>query len=525
MGVSYGPKPIITDGLVLCLDVANVKSFDPDATGPSFNAQKEYTTSGTHTFEVPVGVTSISALCVGGGGGGGGAGTAYADAGAGGGGGLSYGTMAVTPGEYLTVVVGSGGNGGAWYADGANGGNSQLKRSSTVLLQGGGGSKGTRSYSYTYGDGGDGGTSTGTERDGGGEGGNGGNGGGGGGGGGGAAGYSGNGGNGRSYPGAGSGTDGSGGGGGGAGANGYSSGYIYWSRTSGGGVGIYGEGSNGTGGSAYNDGNPGSGGSSANYGGGGGGAYRNYQNNTTYSTGGTGAGGAVRIVYSIPIGSRQYPTLTDVTNTTYIGKSVDWNALGNSNKIVTLGPDDIGPTYKTSNPKRFDFNGTNDYATFNPGSDIAFGTGQFAVEIWAKFSGAGPWYFIDTRNASQTTSRWALYMHNTERLWWFTGSGSLFNDAAMPTWSTGDNGWNQIVFSREGTGSNEFKAYINGEYKMSETDTTDYSNSSTEASIGRRYNNAEFMNGSISMLKIYKGRAMSAAEVKQNYDTFKERFV
>ena len=117
-------------------------------------------------------------------------------------------------------------------------------------------------------------------------------------------------------------------------------------------------------------------------------------------------------------------------------------------------------------------------------------------------------------------------MQTNERILWYTGAGNLFDDADMPTWSTGDNGWNHIVFSREGTGSNEFKAYVNGEHKASDTDDINYDGMPwyTELNIGRKYDNTEFMNGRISILRIYKGKALSAAEVLQNYNRHKGRF-
>ena len=516
MALQHGTENIVTDGydeLVLNLDAANKKSFNSDGVGTTVNAQTAYTTSGTSTFQVPVGITSISAVCVGGGGGGGGNGWNNTDAGAGGGGGLSYGTFAVTPGETLTIVVGAQGTCAAYNQDGTSGENSQIKRGSTVLLQGGGGAGGTRSYASTYGTGGDGGTSTGTERDGGGTGGDGGNGNGGGGGGGGAAGYSGNGGEGKSFPGAGAGGDGAGGGGGGAGANGSSGNST--GNNKGGGVGILGEGSNGAGGAAYNAGSPGSGGSGETYGGGGGGAYRN-----TFTTGKPGGVGAVRLVYQPIIGTRQYPTLANIADTTYSGSITDWKDLDRKNDATLEGA-----IFNTDNKGNILFDGTNDYVTFKPESDIAFGTGQFAVEIWANFVGEGPFYFIDTRNSSQTSSRWALFVQGSEKLEWYTGSTSYFSsDGSMPTWSTGNNGWNHIVFSREGTGSNQLKAYVNGEYKSAVTDTTNYTNSSSEASIGRRYSNTEFLDGKISVLKIYKGKALSASEVLQNYNALKVRY-
>ena len=212
----------------------------------------------------------------------------------------------------------------------------------------------------------------------------------------------------------------------------------------------------------------------------------------------------------------------DAANTkSYTSSSATtWTDMSDSGNTTTLS----GATYNSDNSGNILFDGSNDYATFNPGSDIAFGTGTFAVEFWAKFDGEGPFYFIDTRNSGQTTN-WCLFVNSYEKTEWYTGSSSLFHTSGdMPTWSTGDNGWNHIVFSREGTGSNQFKAYINGEYKTAVTDTTNYSNSSTEASLGRRYSNAEFLDGRIAVCKIYKGKGLTAVEVKQNFNELKGRF-
>ena len=209
----------------------------------------------------------------------------------------------------------------------------------------------------------------------------------------------------------------------------------------------------------------------------------------------------------------------DAANTkSYPGSGTTWSDLSGQSNNATIN----GSTYNSENGGYFDFDGTNDYATFNPGSDIAFGTGQFAIEIWTDFVGEGPFYFIDIRNSS-ATSRWALFVNAFEKLEWYTGSGSYI--LQTPVWNTGNNGWNQIVFSREGTGGNQFKFYVNGAFISAVTDSTNYNTSSTEASIGRRYSNSEFLDGKISQLRIYKGKALSASEVLHNFDAVKGRYL
>ena len=71
--------------------------------------EQSYPTAGTYTFIVPARVSSINVLCIGGGGAGAGADDTSDTAGSGGGGGACAYTnsISVTPGESLTVIVGS----------------------------------------------------------------------------------------------------------------------------------------------------------------------------------------------------------------------------------------------------------------------------------------------------------------------------------------------------------------------------------------------------------------------------------
>ena len=271
--------------------------------------QSSFITPGTFSWTVPTSITSISVVTVGGGGGGGGDNSALTGKGGGGGGALAYvNNIAVTPGETLTVGVGTSGQPGIVAPSAAsNGGNSFVKRGATSLVEAGGGKRGNSASTDANVNGGIGGVViVGT-------GGNGGNGGagdaGGGGGGGGAGGYSGAGGAGGAG-GNGTGSNGSGGGGGGSsGGNAVSYG--------GGGVGILGQGQNGTGGSGAGAGASGNGGSGGEngtnqatgggslligggkFGGGGGGGT-----DSPAGLGNVGGGGAVRIIWGT---NRQFP--------------------------------------------------------------------------------------------------------------------------------------------------------------------------------------------------------------------------
>ncbi|MCA1807795.1 MAG: hypothetical protein LC687_08120, partial [Actinobacteria bacterium] len=111
-----------------------------------------FTTSGTDTWDVPAGVTSVSVELWGAGGGGGG-GSSSSSGGAGGGGGYTAATIPVTPAETITIEVGgsggagdrsSGGSGTLSGDGGGGGGHSEVRRGGTSLAiaPGGGGGGG-----------------------------------------------------------------------------------------------------------------------------------------------------------------------------------------------------------------------------------------------------------------------------------------------------------------------------------------------------------------------------------------------
>jgi hypothetical protein len=86
-------------------------------------------TGSDQTFSIPAGVTNIGIKMWGAGGG--------AGNGFGGGGGYSEGTLGVTPGEDLTIIVGEGGGGAS--TNGCGGGRSAVRRGTTELITAGAG--------------------------------------------------------------------------------------------------------------------------------------------------------------------------------------------------------------------------------------------------------------------------------------------------------------------------------------------------------------------------------------------------
>jgi len=122
------------------VEVGTILEFNVEV-GEFLAGQDEFTSPGSYSFTVPTGITSISAVVIGGG-----AGGMYAplngSGSSGAGGGLAYANnIPVTPGETLSVTVGSGGIAGIQPSSTlpTNGGRSELSRGGDDLLFANGG--------------------------------------------------------------------------------------------------------------------------------------------------------------------------------------------------------------------------------------------------------------------------------------------------------------------------------------------------------------------------------------------------
>ena len=120
--------------------------------------QLVYGTSGSSSFTVPTGISSITVKAWGAGGSGGNGSSSTGTGGAGGGGGFAQATLSVTGGTSLTVNVGSGGTKASAASNGGYGGGfSAVLNGATYLVQAGGGGGGGGTYGTSSGSGGAGG--------------------------------------------------------------------------------------------------------------------------------------------------------------------------------------------------------------------------------------------------------------------------------------------------------------------------------------------------------------------------------
>ena len=503
MACHAGPK-VSESGLVLALDAANSV----------------------------ITLSTVEVLVVAGGGAGGGYG-GNDGSGGGGAGGLIYSSaVSITPGTPISVTVGDGGSGVGGATRGNNGGNS-IFGSLTAIGGGGGGTEGAERVGKDGGSGGgaggygvkSGGAATVGQGNRGGDCTGPGDGGGGGAGLAGESGLTGKGGDGLGF--GISGTFAYYAGGGGAGGD--------KRNTRGASGGLSGIGGGGKGQDANNSTPPQNG--TTNTGGGGGGAAGS---NPTYGAGttltsGSGGSGIVIVRYPGPQkaiggtvtsrGGYTIHTFTSVGSTTFTPLSASSGSaisgLTDISNNGNFGTPVNGPTYSSANGGSIAFDGVDDYINTATATSLSINSAStpFTISVWFKTIGVAEYYLFDNYNGGVDISlridggKFEVYMAATGAI---DGVqfGSGYNNGV----------WHNFVLTWNG--SNTINAYADAiNIGFNTTTITGSFESNAAFQIGRRpAGGGGIFPGNIATTQVYN-RALSAAEIQQNYNALAPRFV
>jgi len=176
-----------------------------------------------------------------------------------------------------------------------------------------------------------------------------------------------------------------------------------------------------------------------------------------------------------------------------------------------------------------EFDGSGDYLTIADSEDFEFGSGDFTIEAYIYPTGVPSGFGYACVFAKGLPLQ--CYFMNTNSL-------SLFVDSANDgtpysiidnTNITGNNTvnqdeWTHIAICRSG---DTWKIFVNGVQKYSATHSGTIFNNTDVFSIGDYAPSSGTypFQGHISNLKVYKGKALTATEVQQNYNALKGRYV
>jgi Concanavalin A-like lectin/glucanases superfamily len=161
------------------------------------------------------------------------------------------------------------------------------------------------------------------------------------------------------------------------------------------------------------------------------------------------------------------------------------------------------------------FDGVNDYVTT---SNVIGGFTDYSAEFWFKLTTntAGTEKWLGNQYPGGATGRVIFNIHTDNKLRNFISGTSINGNTTILT-----NTWYHAVFTRNSAGSATI--YLNGSLDSSGTVATVTVVNTAFQIGGSTILTARWVNGTIATVKLYS-RALSAAEVQQNFNALRGRF-
>ena len=214
----------------------------------------------------------------------------------------------------------------------------------------------------------------------------------------------------------------------------------------------------------------------------------------------------------------------DAANTnSYPGSGTSWTDIGGKGNNGTLTN---GATFNSGNMGHIAFDGTNDYVDITS-LPVISNTSAMTMEAWV--------YLDNLDNDFQVIGTW----ERTTRHWQFMPAGStnhhLNISIAGSAYSVGTTSapatgvWQCLAVTFTGGGESSLNTtntsiYVNA-VSQSLQNTGSTGTSGNDSYIGTRQGFAasNFLDGSISLIRYYD-KALTEAEIKQNFNAFRGRF-
>jgi len=222
--------------------------------------------------------------------------------------------------------------------------------------------------------------------------------------------------------------------------------------------------------------------------------------------------------------------LLDAGNTSsYSGSSTTWTDLSGNNNHGTLIN---GPTYSSINGGSIVFDGTDDVASF--GNILNMGLSSWTLSCWVKFNSgsvpsSGPAGIMGKTSYRGYVGRYSFYIEDNNLHAFFQPDVNY--SVTTPIAPYLDNKFHNLVMTIDRTSMMYF--YIDGVSVGSPLNVSGVSSINLNSSTDNFYigsygsNNGQspqyFLNGNVSQASIYD-RALTAAEVLQNYNALRPRF-
>lgn len=181
-----------------------------------------------------------------------------------------------------------------------------------------------------------------------------------------------------------------------------------------------------------------------------------------------------------------------------------------------------GSTYVRDGGGAISLDGTNDKVDTDAGPDFAYGTGDFALEIWfnntsSPTSGFGVMF---SQSISGTNYFIAGINNSLKAEFIFATSGAGTVTLSSNTYSLST--WNHYVATRMGS---SVIVYLNTTASSATTCTQNFTNTTYLPTIGAYQGSSlNCFPGYISIVRVYKNKGLSPTEVAQNFNATRARF-
>ncbi len=207
----------------------------------------------------------------------------------------------------------------------------------------------------------------------------------------------------------------------------------------------------------------------------------------------------------------------------YISGSTVWKDQTPNGNNGTLTN---GPIFNSANAGVLEFDGSDDYVSVGNPTFLQL-TGAMTIDFWinGQPTTTGQYAGFDKLgNASNRGAGLDLRKATGIYLYIASNSSTLVETHTTDTTPLTDGNWHHVVGTYDpGT---SMKIYLDGvevSSKTSSVPASQYNAGSNEWSIAKRSAHSNPLNGKMASVKMYD-RALSAAEVSQNYNALKTRF-
>jgi hypothetical protein len=197
----------------------------------------------------------------------------------------------------------------------------------------------------------------------------------------------------------------------------------------------------------------------------------------------------------------------------YVSGSTTWRDLSGNNNSGSLVN---GPTFSSANGGSIVFDGSNNYVNIDNTPSINLEASSFSLEVWAYNNNldTNTWRTVITKNRAGAGGGTILGIWRNNLGGWHFRNNQSANTSALAT----PNAWSYLCLTVNSSTTTAV-GYVNAVSSVSFTSIG--TNGTNPYLIGGW--GLEHFNGNISNIKLYN-RALSAAEVLQNYNAQKSRF-